>query len=224
MKRIIPAPLIKQIVYLVDLTTRQIVYEFHKGSLQREDQITGALVSTLDNTLSGIRIKDIEIKAKAFSLKEEMETKADLGVLLNVKLPEYKLAKAFIAQAKICKRDSAFRFSDGNIKKNLLDQCSKMIEITSSSFVIVYTRNYNCGIRVFPAADVYALDNKISCKSLTHLYSMTLKKLFENFLKCFIGDLNIAPYIWDVKGLKKFLSERRIKHGLLVQLLGEERR
>jgi len=100
---------------------------FKEKVLEKEDQITGALVSMLADKLSGIRIERIEIKTKAFSLKEEMETKADLGVLLNVKLPEYRLSKVFIAQAKICKceRGFAFSFSDGNITSFLLDQCSK---------------------------------------------------------------------------------------------------
>ena len=227
MYRMIPTPIIQQVVDSVGLTTRRIVSIFKEGIVQKEDQITGALVSELAKKLSGIRIEGIEIKVRAFSLREEKETKADLGVLFNVRLPEYELSKAFIAQAKICRCKRSFPsyvFSHDNITKSLLNQCLQMMEITPSSFVIVYTQDYHCGIRVFPAADVYALGNKISCKRLTHLYGMKLKNLFKNFLKCFIGDFKITSYFWGVKGLEEFISEYRIKRGLLVQLLGKERK
>jgi len=225
MSQIIPTPLINQVVTIVDSVTRQIVSNFREGILQGEDRITGALVHALERGLNDSRIEGIEIKVKTFSLKEERETKADLGVLLNVEKPQYRLSKAFIAQAKICECKRGFIFSYGNIRNSLIDQCLGMMKITSSSFVIVYTKSYDCGIVAFPAADVYALDNIISCRRLSYLHKMRLKSLFESFLKCYIGDFKIAHIYWGISGLKAFTSEYSVKHSLLLQLLSgwEER-
>ena len=142
-------------------------------------------------------------------------------MLLNINYSQYTLAKAFIGQAKICKCRGRYRLSNGNIKKNLIKQCEGMLKITPYSFVIVYTPNEYCGIVSYPAIDVYALGDKVSCAALSKLHGIKLKKLFELLLKCYIGDYRIASGFWGEERLMNFAREYSIRHSLLLSILGE---
>ena len=218
----IPDQLVRQIVDEVKVVTRQLVENYRRRILMNEDQLTGALVSMLENHLRDLSVRGIQVIPKALSLEEEKKAGADLGVLLNVDIPDFKLSKAFIAQAKKCRcfRGLGYRLSGNNLG-NVIDQCQRMLGFTSSAFVLVYTGNFYCGILAFPAGDVIAL-SKVMCTDLSALYAIRLDRLFENFMKCYTGDPRIAKAYWDFGGLTEFMAEHKIRHGLLLMLKSEE--
>jgi len=220
----IPESLIRNVTDQVEIVVREVIDRYRRGIYSKEDHMTGALVSELDRRLNQLKsINGVKIIAKAFNLKEEIITGADLGVLLSANLLGYVIKKAFIAQAKICKcRRTKPRFSNGNIRKDLLEKCQKMLNITPSSFVIVYTDNFDCSIQVFPASEIIALNNTISCSSISDLYSMKFKRLFEKLLRCETGDPQIVKGFQEPKDMETFLKEYKIKHGLFLGFSSEK--
>ena len=221
----IPDQLVRQIVDEVKVVTRQLVEDYRRRILVNEDQLTGALVSMLEYRLRDLSVEGIQVIPRALSLKEEKITGADLGVLLNIDTPYFKLSKVLIAQAKKCECfyiGKNFGYVLGrNYLGNVIEQCQKMLDITSSAFVLVYTNNFDCGILAFPAGDVIAL-SKVMCTDLSALYAIRLDRLFENFVKCYTGDPRIAKAYWDFGGLTEFMAEHKIRHGLLLMLRSRE--
>jgi len=223
---------VKEIVGVVKVVTLLLSGNYQRGTLMDEDHLTGGLVFMLETFLSKLSVEGIQVIPKAFSLKEEREAGADLGVLLNVDIPGFKLSKAFIAQAKKCEceykyeyecfRDVDYRLSGNNLG-NIVDQCQRMLGFTSSAFVLVYTNNSGCGILAFPAGDVIAL-SRVTCNKLSALYAIRLDQLFEYFMKCYIGDPMIAKAYWGFDGLVRLMAEYKIRHGLLLMLRSEEER
>ncbi|RLF06305.1 MAG: hypothetical protein DRK00_01990 [Thermoprotei archaeon] len=219
--KVIPDQLVRQVVDAVKIVTRQLVDGYRRRIYVNEDHLTGALVSMLEERLKGLSIRGIRIVPRALSRKEEMVTGADLGVLMNIYTPNFRLSKALIAQAKRCECSKGYYLSRGSLGK-VVEQCRKMLKITSSAFVLVYTNNFDCGILVFPAGDIIAL-NRASCTALSMLYTIRLDRLFEIFMKCHVGDPMIAEVYWNFSGLKDFMAEYGIRHGLLLMLISEER-
>lgn len=226
MAYIVPKPLVDQVVTLVKAVERQVTNDYRMGIYKKEDQLTGALVSQLNRALENVSILGIKVLAVAFGQKEEILTGADLAVMLNVDFPDFRLSKVFIAQAKKCEcfKQRGYTLSDGNIDKRLIDQIKKMIDVTTSAFVMIFTRNFNCGILLFPAGDILALNGRISCRLLTGLYHAHLYDIIARFLKCHIGDPRISAKYWGPKGLRQFISDYNIRYGLLLQLISERRR
>jgi len=220
----VPDQLVRQIVDEVKVVTRQLVDYYQRGILVNEDHLTGALVSMLESRLRGLSLRGIKVIPGAFSLKEEKIAGADLGVLLNVDTPYFKLSKVLIAQAKKCECfyiENVGYVLGRNYLGNVIEQCQKMLDITPSAFVLVYTNNFDCGILAFPAGDVIAL-SKVMCTDLSALYAIRLDRLFENFMKCYTGDPRIAKAYWDFGGLTEFMAEHKIRHGLLLMLRSRE--
>ncbi|HIE14037.1 TPA: hypothetical protein EYP70_02070 [Candidatus Bathyarchaeota archaeon] len=219
----IPAPVIDQITDGVRVVVRMIIDRCRSDKLSDEDHITGALTTLLEHHLEELSIEGIKIETKSFTLKEETATGADLGILLNVGIGSYRLSKAVIAQAKKCECKYNKRFYDGNVRKNLLKQLENMLRISPASFVLIYTRNYRCGIQVLPAADVLALDDSISCSEMNKLNSFAFPILFRYLLRCEIGDVKIARNFFGLEAIKRFAMEYRIRHSLLLKLTGWEK-
>ena len=110
---------------------------------------------------------------------EEKRHGADLMGVLDIDIPNYRVTKGFLAQAKLAEPGRSFSKRDWN---RLYDQCETMLRRTPDSFVWVYSKEK--GIRIFPAISVVELDSRY----IFDLYDRSVSSFFEYHLECFIGD------------------------------------
>ena len=102
-----------------------------------------------------------------------------MGVL-DLDLPDYRVKKGFLAQAKRAEPDGRFSGRDWD---RLCLQCEKMLRRTPDSFVFVYSISE--GIRIFPAISILGLESG----NVFDLYRPQNIKLFsKSHLECYIGD------------------------------------
>lgn len=110
---------------------------------------------------------------------EEKRHGADLMGVLDIDIPDYRVTKGFLAQAK---RAEPGRKLSKNDWERLHDQCQVMLSRTPDSFVWVYSMER--GVRIFPAISVVELDTQ----DIFDLYDRGVSSFFEYHLECFIGD------------------------------------
>lgn len=110
---------------------------------------------------------------------EEKRHGADLMGVVDIDIPDYRVIKGFLAQAKRAEPGQRFQQKDWD---RLHCQCETMLCRTPDSFVWVYSKRE--GIRIFPAISVSTLKSK----DIFDLYSRSVSSFFEYHLECFIGD------------------------------------
>jgi len=191
---VIPPDVRYVVVKRVKRAVEEVLDLYAWGSLRSEDQITGALVALLHHHLTRVPVEGLRIEVFAVGPRsEEPRIGADLGIVVSVDFPNFKQCKLLLAQAKRCECERRFRLRDGNVEKALLDQCRKMLGVTYASYVLVYTRSELCGFLAYRAADVLSLEGvAISCRALSELWATPLPELFDDLLKCKVGDTEIV--------------------------------
>lgn len=131
--------------------------------------------------------EEFEIKGICWSAKtltdrgarsQEREFGADFLGVLNIALPDFSVAKGFLAQAKLLRNGSI-----GDVQE-LKDQCEKMLRHTPAAFVFLYSER---GMRVLPAVSVLG-----AAFDPLQVYSRSAQRFFEEHLQSFIGDRSIS--------------------------------
>lgn len=131
---------------------------------------------------------------------EEKRHGADLMGVLDIDIPDYRVKKGFLVQAK---RAEPGRKFDNRDWDRLHSQCEKMLHRTPDAFVWVYSKS--AGIRIFPAASVLALNSR----DIFELYSRRVSSFFEYHIECFIGDRRLnSTQIETLDALVEFPVER----------------
>ena len=110
---------------------------------------------------------------------EEKRYGADLMGVVDINIPDYRVIKGFLAQAKRAEPGQRFQQKDWD---RLYSQCETMLLRTPDSFVWVYSKTE--GIRIFPAISVSTLKSR----DIFDLYSRGVSSFFEYHIECFIGD------------------------------------
>jgi hypothetical protein len=143
--------------------------------LADEDDFTSTLSEKIRQRLGGLDLGGVSWRARKttsrFAGSEEARTGADLLGVLEVSLPDVKLRKGFLAQAKLNK--------PGDMKR-LRTQCEQMLAVTPDSFVFLYDKHR---VSVVPAL-LYAEGHL----GLKHVGPWSLGKFFEAHFSCFVGD------------------------------------
>lgn len=129
---------------------------------------------------------------------EEGRTGADFVGVIQFDLPDFHLAKGFLAQAK--RQEEGERLS-AEQWRDLRQQCEHMLDITSESFVFVYA--YHGVFVVSPL-------NVLGCATTTDLFLLhpiPLREFFSRHFHCFIGDRRLdsatAPILSDFPELAR---------------------
>ena len=131
---------------------------------------------------------------------EEKRHGADLMGVLDIDIPDYRVKKGFLAQAKRAKPRRKFRNRDWD---RLHSQCERMLLRTPDAFVWVYSKSN--GIRIFPAISVLALNSR----DIFELYGRSVSSFFEYHIECFIGDRRLnSTQIETLDALVEFPVER----------------
>jgi hypothetical protein len=116
-----------------------------------------------------------QVKTLTASGARSQESKfgADFLGVFSVRLPELKVSKGFLGQAKLVKHNAAIDHP------RLTHQCEQMLAVSPASFVFLYGE---FGVWVVPALSVLHATDPMQ------LYSRSAKSFFEEHFKCFIGD------------------------------------
>lgn len=217
--------IVRKINKLVEKTAAEVISDWSDNWVRDEHNITSSFFTKLEERLNNSIIRGINLKVKYYmpqgTRSEEKRTGADIGVVLSVKLPDFEVKKAFLAQAKKRPPAPQDRLAEltGNAAQDLRAHCQEMLKITPDSFVITYTRE---GFFAVPALSIVAIRRGISNKGFDHwLYKKKLGFFFEEFLKSFIGDTKIAEIVADVSRLEAFSREYNLKHSLYVRVSAE---
>jgi hypothetical protein len=139
------------------------------------------MLGAIEQSIRNRRIRGVLWHSKTLTDRgphaQESKFGADFVGVFSVRLPELRLSKGFLAQAKLLRSGAAFD------RARLNQQCELMLSVSPSSFVFFYGEG---GVRVVPALSaLHATDP-------TQLYSRSAQRFFEEHFQCFIGDQNLA--------------------------------
>ena len=152
-----------------------------QGRVEHEPAMTDRMLGAIEESLTDYQHKGIRWTAKTLTDRgqnsQESKYGADFMGVLNIELPDFRVSKGFLAQAKLIRNKSA-----GNVAQ-LKKQCEKMLKLSPDSFVFLYGRS---GVRVVPALSVIG-----SNLDPLQLYDRSAQRFFEDHLECFIGDRSI---------------------------------
>jgi len=148
-----------------------------------EPTFTAALVTRIRDSLAGYSKGGITWSAKVLSSHgantEESQFGADFLGSLVLNLPDYRLGKGFLAQAK---RQEPGSHLTGKEWSRLQDQCKKMLAFSTAGYVFVYSLN---GVFVVPAVSVVAC---LRPEDLHTLHPKTLSNFYKQHFMCYFGD------------------------------------
>lgn len=143
-----------------------------EGRVEEEPQITDRILGAVEGRVAGQKYNGVSWKARTLrtgrgSAAEEKRHGADLMGVLDIDLPEYRVKKGFLAQAKKANPDRLLQKYEW---ERMIEQCKKMMELTPDSFIFVYPTQpmnvyrvwpmgvqFSWNIRIFPANAVLGL-------------------------------------------------------------------
>lgn len=124
---------------------------------------------------------------------------ADVLGVFTANMPNYKVSKGFLAQAKRAEPGSNFLRAEWN---RLIEQCHRMLNVTPDAFVIAYSKKQ--GVRFFSALAASGLGGR----DLFDLYSMAPRPFFERHFQSFVGDKRLdRPEISVLRQLEADVPE-----------------
>ena len=164
------------------------VNDLEDGLAEQEPHLTDRLLGRIMQSIEGYKSKGVTWKAKTLTDHgpgtQEKTYGADFVGVLDIDLPEFKVRKGFLAQAKLL--DSG-EMSSREFRR-LLGQCEQMLELSPDSFVFHQSVD---GIRVIPAIAVVGASGPEIAFDPDALYSRKLSRFYEEHFECFIGDRKI---------------------------------
>lgn len=131
---------------------------------------------------------------------QESQFGADFMAVFRASLPDFEVAKGFLAQSKLIEPGETFTTADA---KKLKQQCEKMLEHSPASFVFLYSQQ--SGIVVVPAGEVLAARD---CNP-HELTALSMGKFYEEHFECFIGDHSIKADVTLRSCINSFISHAR---------------
>jgi len=191
---------IKNFGLIVSEVEKQTIEGMQSGQMEAETTITDRFLGALTNEINrhgperfgreGLTIRATTLLDRGRRSPESI-LGADFAILLDIDVEGFQLKKGILCQAK--KEDSwinlkskryptTVKFSKNSEFIRLHGQVSKMLQITSDSFVMIYSKRE---FVVVPASSVHGLNVD------GVLYAKRIGNFFKEFLMCFIGDVGI---------------------------------
>lgn len=179
--------------------------------VEHEPEFTSEMIGRMKESMNGYRVGGVRWTAKTLTSHganaQERRFGADFMGVLDLDLPEYKVQKGFLAQAKRIDRWGGMAGSEWD---RMADQCKTMLSITPESFVFVYSPD---SITVIPAIAVISAQQR---SSLSDFYSRSLVRFYEDHFECFVGDMRL--HAADIKILERLET----RNGLLLRASTDE--
>ncbi|MCU4800234.1 hypothetical protein OB920_07615 [Halobacteria archaeon HArc-gm2] len=209
----------------VDGIAQRIVDEYEQGELPSEReanqeiarQIRKVLTKRIQQRLDGKVKNGVEFYARVLSSQkkgsEESMVGADIAIVFEADLPDYKVSKSVLVQSKTWRsRSSKDRF---NIQ-HLEDEVEDMLKWSSDSFIFVFP--VEGSVKVIPAFAIKALTDageSIPSDYPDKLYTKSIGRFFEELAECYIGDHKIIqwakePLSWEENNFQLMIDELQI--------------
>lgn len=204
---------IRELAQLISVAAEKTINDFNEKVIEQETNFTDRLLARIQDAINGYSNKGIIWKGKVLTDRgynaQEKRFGADFAGLLKIDLNDYEVSKGFLAQAKLINYG---KISKKEIER-LREQCKRMLEVTSHSYVFIYNR---CKIRVVPAISVLSMKELSLELLLSKLYNISLANFYENHFKSFIGDLRIAGDMFDIRQLHQLINQN-IRTALVIE-------
>jgi hypothetical protein len=180
---------------LADATAR-VAGDYVIGDVADEESFTGQLCGRLKETLLGFETPNVRwqvevalggkgrahLRARSLTkTKEEPLHGADLVMVLDLQLDDYRVRKGLLAQAK--RLEPGQNMSASELQR-LRGQCEKMLSITPASMVFLY---HTEGVTPISATATLAYQNR----DLFEISTWPMNIFYIDFVKCWIGDPQI---------------------------------
>jgi len=185
------------------------VEDYRSGLVEQEPALTDRILGAVGEIMREYRSRGIVWSAKTLTDRgrgsQESLYGADLHVALDVDIPEHRIQKGFLAQAKLIEANSAFPQREW---ERLTKQCKDMLRLSPDSYVLLYSRQ---GISVVPANAVVGTNS--ACNP-HELYSRGFAPFLEVFLESFVGDSRLGNA--STATLEGLLALSEAEHLLLL--------
>jgi hypothetical protein len=172
---------IREVSRLVDDGVAAALADFRAGKAPDEPRLVERMLVKIEHAVSGAQINGLRWEAGTLSSSgraaAEPRYGADFLGVFEVDLPDFRIAKGFLAQAKLIRNGSSLGAAE---RKRLRRQCTKMLACSPDSFVFVLQPN---AVTIVPAISVVAGDIEPM-----RLYHRGVEAFFEEHFACFVGD------------------------------------
>ncbi|MBL8578765.1 MAG: hypothetical protein JNK47_16200 [Mesorhizobium sp.] len=168
---------------LADVTDRMM--KKHHNRVKHEDDLTGYLFGAIDERMTDMVADGIRWDASVLTHRtggEEGKYGADILLHVSLDTPQQTYSKGVLIQAKRIGPNKNMRTKDHD---DLIDQCEKMLQVSSASWVFAYDGK---GMRAAPAT-------KISGAAERNLYDQcdwTGYRFYRELFRCPVGDPKIT--------------------------------
>jgi hypothetical protein len=157
----------------------EVVQQRRDGIVREEEDFTSAMLGQIRSGLQRVHVGGVAWEAAVLRKQtEEPHLGADVIGVLEVELPDYRVTKGFLAQAKLIGDRRHVR------KTKLLAQCRDMLVLTPSSYVFLYDLD---AVRVVPALAVVANGGEPR-----NLHAFSVMEFFFEHFACFLGDRRLG--------------------------------
>jgi len=194
----------KRIAEAVDDT----VEDLKENLIQQEPAFTGNMLTRIMQVMNSVEIKDVRWTAKILTDRgpnaQEKTYGADFVGVLHIDIHEFKVAKGFLAQAKLLEPSAKIPHGEMQRMKN---QCEQMLKLSPASFLFLYSTQ---GVTVVPAIAIVS-----SNANPYELYRRGVSRFFEEHFESFIGDRRLS--CTDIKTIDHLRAEYTARNALLLK-------
>jgi hypothetical protein len=159
--------------------------DYAVARVEQEPEFTGEMLGRMKEAMHGYVARGVRWTAKILTSlspnAQESKFGADFIGVVEFDLPEYRVTKGFLAQAKRIERGQRITPSDWN---RMVQQCKQMLSITTESFV--YAKP---GIVVVPALAIASATTHCNPHDF---YSRTAERFYKDHFECFVGDQSLS--------------------------------
>jgi len=157
--------------------------DLQNGLVKDEEGVTERLIGAIHHEFNfrihkGVRWSAMTLTAHKRNA-QETTVGADLLGVLQISLKDYSVQKGFLAQAKLLRGSNTLKPSEF---ERLKQQCEKMLNYSTESYVFLYENHHIFVIRALAAVSLR------DSKRLPELERRTLGQFFEQHFNCFVGD------------------------------------
>lgn len=194
----------KRVAKAVDAT----VEALKDKRIEQESAFTERMLGKIEHVMTDFDIKGVRWTAKTLTDRgrnaQEKKYGADFMGVLNIILPNFKVSKGFLAQAKLLK---PYGYLPPQEIKRMKDQCEQMLQLSPDSFIFLYSFK---GVVVVPAISIVSTH-----ANPYELYNRNVARFFEEHFESFIGDPRISTP--SVSKLEELMAEYNARSALALK-------
>jgi hypothetical protein len=182
------------------------VDEYTVAHVEHEPEFTGVMLGGMKEAMHGYITRGVKWTAKILTSQgpnaQENTFGADFMGVVEFDLPEYRVKKGFLAQAKRIEQHQHVTPGEWN---RMAQQCQQMLAITPESLLFVYARS---GIIIVPALTIASATAPTNPHDF---YSRNAPTFYRDHFECFVGDRAISSA--DIATLERLRARNSLYLG-----------